>query len=294
MFDMRYHIASLIAVFFALAIGILLGTVIVDKGVLVDQQQALVKRIEKNFDNLRVENRLLNEEVVNQKEFINQAIPLMMRGRLEGNNVAVIITTPVENELVSDLTNAIEKAGAKTISIKVKDDFKATEQVVTQVKPYFSTEVNADNAKELLLKRMVDELSMTVSTTSTPSTTLVINEPYLSQISKIGLAETDIDFNTPRESITAVVVLGGANTESDASKTDLPIISQFKALGLRVVGVETSECKRSYMKAYQAVGISTVDNIDQAEGVISTIFALAGANGHFGIKKTAVQLMPSF
>lgn len=298
MFDMRYHIASLIAVFFALAIGIILGTVIVDKGVLVDQQQALVKRIEKNFDNLRVENRLLNEQVVKQEEFKNQAIPLMTRGRLEGNSVAVLITTQVENEVVSDLANAIEKAGAKTVSIRVRDDFNMTEQVIDQVKPYFSTDINSDNARELMLKRMVDELSMTVNTTSTStqisSTTLVNTEPYLSQLNGIGLVETSIDFNAQRENITAAVILGGTNTESEASVTDLPIILRFKDLGLRIVGVETSECKKSYMRAYQAAGISTVDNVDQAEGIVSTIFALAGADGHFGIKKTAVRQMPSF
>ncbi len=53
MFDMRYHIASLVAVFLALTVGIVLGTAIVNRGVLVRQQNALVGSLRTEFASLR-------------------------------------------------------------------------------------------------------------------------------------------------------------------------------------------------------------------------------------------------
>jgi len=140
MLDMRYHIASLVAVFFALAIGILLGTVIVDKGVLVNQQQALVKRIETNFNELREENRMLRDEVGEQRKFATQVIPLAIEGRLDKQNVGVIVTADAGDEIVSGLIDGFKKAGATASSIRLNNDIKLADQALTQLKPYFTAD----------------------------------------------------------------------------------------------------------------------------------------------------------
>ncbi len=296
MLDMRYHIASLVAVFFALAIGILLGTVIVDKGVLVNQQQALVKRIETNFNELREENRMLRDEVGEQRKFATQVIPLAIEGRLDKQNVGVITTTDVGDDIVSGLVDGLKKAGATTNSVKLNNEFKLTDQALAQLKPYFTAnQLTADNAQELVLKKMVDELAK--ATTSTASaittTTAVARVPFLVQLSNMGFIKTDISFALFKPINTAVII-GGSDSNQDSLKTDLPLAAQLKAMKIRAVGVETSMAKKSYIKTYQAAGIPTVDNINQPTGIISTVFALAGQDGDFGIKGTAGQFMPMY
>ncbi len=298
MLDMRYHIASLVAVFFALAIGILLGTVIVDKGVLVNQQQALVKRIETNFNELREENRMLRDEVGEQRKFATQVIPLAIEGRLDKQNVAVITTTDVGDEIVSGLLDGLKKAGATTNSVKLNNQFKLTEEALTQLKPYFTAnQLTADNAQELVLKKMVDELAKpttsTASAIATTTTTAVVKVPFLVQLSNMGFIKTDINFSLFKPINTAVIV-GGSDSNQDSLKTDLPLAAQLKAMKIRAVGVETSMTKKSYIKTYQAAGIPTVDNINQPTGIISAVFALAGQDGDFGIKGTAGQFMPTY
>lgn len=301
MFDMRYHIASLVAVFLALAIGIMLGTVIVDKGVLVTQQQALVKRIEAGFDELRIENRALKEEVGEQRKFATKIIPLTIKDRLKDTNVAVIITGSVDNDVVTGASNDIKKAGASINSIQLVKDFKITDETITQLKPYFSTDLTMENAQDLLVKKMIDELTINAVTTSTATSTTTTTikpatdnkVPYLQQLKTVGFIDTDINLAAPIGKITAAVILGGSDTAKDPLKLDLPIILQLKAMKVRVVGAEVSDCEKSYMKSYQTAGIPTVDNIDQPMGVISTIFTLAGSDGNYGIKDTAVQLMPT-
>ncbi|MBE0447529.1 MAG: copper transporter [Actinobacteria bacterium] len=291
MFDMRYHIASLVAVFFALAIGILLGTVIVDKGVLVGQQQALVKRIEMSFKDIRAENRLLKEEVDAQRKFANSIIPLSIKDRLIGQNIAIISTTKVKSDNIIDLSDGLRKAGAVVSAIKIKEDFKLTEEAKQALSPYFSISLTDGNVRELLLKKMVDELSLRPSMPESATATADQEIAYLDQLKKLGFIVTESKFDIP---ISAAVILGGADADQDPEKTDLYIITQLKSAGIRLVGAETTDCKKSYMKLYQEAGISTVDNIDQPTGIVSTVFALMGLNGNFGVKRDAEQFMPTF
>ena len=68
MIDFRYHAVSILAIFFALAIGIVLGSVISEKGAVQSQQTSLIRSIQSDLGKLRAEatkqerkNRLLDE-----------------------------------------------------------------------------------------------------------------------------------------------------------------------------------------------------------------------------------------
>jgi len=56
--DIRYHIASLVAVFLALGLGILIGASLLDEGRLVESQEKLIVGLEKRFDTLQAERSL--------------------------------------------------------------------------------------------------------------------------------------------------------------------------------------------------------------------------------------------
>ncbi len=294
MFDMRYHIASLIAVFLALAIGILLGTVIVNKGILADQQTSLVKRIESNFNALRNENSTLQNELYETREFESKAAPFIIKDKLSGANVAIIITGSLtDSSFLTNLTDDLKRAGAAVNSITVAKEFNIGNQAITVLQPYIQTPLNKDNARELILRRMVDDLGASNSNATTTASTTESNNAYLLQLKNLGFIKTDINFNAPGKTIDKAVIIGGSDAGEEPKLTDLPIILELKNLNIRTVGTEPSTCKKSYMRSYQAAGIPTVDNIDQRIGIISAIYALAGTNGNFGMKRTAGQLMPA-
>lgn len=292
MLDMRYHVASLIAVFLALAIGILLGTVIVDKGVISNQQSALVKRIEANFTALRDENRSLKAELYQKREFENKSFPVVVQDKLVGSKVVIISTgTLADGSVVSNIADDLKKAGAAVNTVWVQGDFKINDEALTVLQPYFQDQLSKNNAREEILKKMVDDIVKGVEESATAA-----NETragYLQQLKNLRYIKSDIDFNSPTTSVLKVVIVGGSETNEDPKNIDLPIITELKTLGVRVVGVESATCKKSYMTFYQASEIPTVDNVDQRIGVISMIYALAGADGNYGLKKTAAQLMPN-
>jgi hypothetical protein len=58
------------------------------------------------------------------------------------------------------------------------------------------------------------------------------------------------------------------------------------------VGVETSSDDSSSISFFQAGGLASVDDVDMTAGKLATIFALLGADGSFGVKGSADQLLP--
>jgi len=286
MFDMRYHIASLVAVFFALAIGIILGAVVGNKGVIVEQQQSLVKRIESNLAELRAENRMLKEEVADQNSFEKQVAPLAIKDRLAEKNVVIVVTVKSDGDVLQSIQDNIKKAGAATYRIEVKDDFKITENMVEELQPYFEGTLNENNARELILKRMAIDL------TSEPGSVPEGKEPFILQLKNMDFIETDLALNGPIAPTDAAVIFGGSNADQDPQKTDLHLINQLKVSSIRVIGVETTDCKKSYIEAYQHARIPTIDNINQPMGIISMVFALTGIDGDYGVKDSAERLVP--
>src|SRR5690242_5978568 len=94
MFDFRYHVASLAAVFLALVIGILVGVGIADRGLvdkarthlLEEEVSSLQARLTKASKQKAVSAR---EQAAAQK-YINETYPVLARNRLKGKRIAVV------------------------------------------------------------------------------------------------------------------------------------------------------------------------------------------------------------
>ena len=54
MIDIRYHVISLVAVFLALGIGILLGTTLVERGLIAEQKNE-IKSLRETFDEIKAD-----------------------------------------------------------------------------------------------------------------------------------------------------------------------------------------------------------------------------------------------
>jgi len=91
-----------------------------------------------------------------------------------------------------------------------------------------------------------------------------------------------------------VVLVGGSRGEKDNCfrVLDLPLIRYFREHRIRVIGTEFSDAAHSYIRYYYNQRITTVDNVDTIPGITALVLALAGKDGHFGIKPTAERMLP--
>lgn len=283
--DLRYHIASLVAVFLALGIGILIGTTMLSNDTLVEQQKQLTDKLTLQLGELREKNEAVQAqantlEIDNnvQKEFEKQVLPILIQGKLQGKRIAIIETNSYG--FPDTLINALQTAGASVESITtILDGFQLGEKE-QQIRTHFGWQnLNED---EIVSKLAVETARGVVSGDS---------KGAISYLTQADLIKLNGNSGVP---VDAVIVFGGSQDEKmvKTNTLDLPMIDYFLTSKLPVMGVEESGALYSYMKEYQKKRISTVDNIDTIPGQYALILAIAGQPGHYGIKSTAHRLMP--
>jgi len=116
--DIRYHLASLIGVFLALGIGMLIGTQLAQSGTLEAEQMRLAQRLEASLDGLRAENRGLKETVASlegqlaaEREFADWVLAALATGQLKGTTVDVYVP-PGQAAAVARIERLLAAAGA--------------------------------------------------------------------------------------------------------------------------------------------------------------------------------------
>lgn len=115
MINFRYHVVSLIAVFLSLAIGVIMGSAVIDRAIvnrLEDQQKNLESRItgvEKENDDLRAENRDLKSTA---ELLTEQGSQRLLAGTLPAVPVMVVATRGSKSAGFDDLLSLLDTSGA--------------------------------------------------------------------------------------------------------------------------------------------------------------------------------------
>lgn len=273
MFDMRAYVTSLAAVFLALGIGILLGTIIIDKGTVQNQQNALLKSIESKITSVAEDNKSLRKELEQNNRFQQEVSPHIIQGRLEGKNIAIVHSGNLDDDLIKNIKSVIGTASGTAEIVEIKDNtFDFSSSNIEKMKKLISTaavSVNEDEAK-IIPASLASALSLPTSS-----------------VTLLSLKEQDfIDFSGS-ENIMFSAVLILLDSENDMSVLDKfykPMIDSLKGFTLPVVLAEASLPKDKEMISRLKDGdIMTVDNIDNIPGQIAMVLGLAGKTGNFGI-----------
>ncbi len=289
MIDIKYHIASIVAVFLALGLGVLIGSTIVGDDLLVDQQQKMIERLEEQFYGLKdSEAELLadndyKEQLISNYENYSQALlPAVVSGRLEEYKVAVIVTG--DSEIPAGMINAISMAGSQVVSktVLLSNMKLADEDTNSQIKEYYG--LSDSDSKSAIRQRIADSVAQVIMNQGDEGIIAFLQENNLVKFS----GANDIPIN-------GIIIVGGANNFSNCFVDDFDseLIENFINADLKVFGVEGVQVDYSYIGIYQEHNISTIDNIDKSPGQVSLILAMEGEAGNYGIKATAQKFMPT-
>src|SRR3954447_10538139 len=111
MLNLRYHVISLVAVFLALGIGVLMGVTVVSRGV-VDQLQRRLDGVEASDSRTRKENSRLSGQLQTWDRFVDQGRTELLAGQLRGVPVLLVGVDGIDRKSVGDLRSGLEAAGA--------------------------------------------------------------------------------------------------------------------------------------------------------------------------------------
>lgn len=283
MISERYHIYSLAAVFFALAIGIVIGTSF------GHNEKSAIRQYERWMRVLKTEIAQKGRETAGAKEvaskseeFCQAALPVVAKGRLAWRNVAVIQTGDYD-ELTGAVKRALELAGAQVTSVTdisrkfPFDDDEKIRQTLANCEVQFSEEE----------RKPSDELWALIADAVLTGR----QGNVLPKLEESGVASFTGDYN---RSARLIVLVGGAASgkTNTATAVDAALLAQLSKPNVTVVGCEPGSAASSYMQVWQKTGVATVDNADTAMGQIALVCALNGERAHFGVKESADRLVP--
>ena len=307
MIDFRYHLVSLISVFLALAVGVVLGAGPLQNSLgtaLNDQVTAL--RENRNATQAKLEQ---TETAVNERDsYITQAASGLLPGTLASKNVAIVLLPEAKAEDADAITTQLKNAGA-TVTGRVsltstwvdlsRENYRST--FSGQVQGHLDSTTSKD-ANGILGEALAKAL------TANDDSSRVLMDMLSVTADKSGTPFVSVD-STPTAPAEMIVVVGprpqassgkGATVEATPGQDPKAWAKALEGTAGRaptvVVGSADGDDGVVSIIRSEKAKVTTVDSVGQIAASVSTPLALAstraGTIGHYGFDKGAEAVMP--
>ena len=282
MFDFRYHALSLVAVFLALAVGLLLGVAIGDSGLVSSAKQDIEDSLRGDVKASRAEAADLRAQLAQHDDYEHQTFPDLVAGRLAGDQIGLLFLGDSDEQVTDDVRDALEPAGATLRWVGALREPPDTEQLADRAEgsPYAAMSIDPT-----LLSPFAHRMGVQL----VQGGKLVAQErPALMQSfsGDLGVLDGIVVVRDPERPEESDEQKGTTETLEDG------IVSGMNRTDVPVVGVEELDTDPSQISWYRDRGLASVDSVDQLSGRAALVFALAGADGAYGLKSSAETLLP--
>jgi hypothetical protein len=295
--DFRYHLVSIIAVFLALAIGIVLGSTEL-QGNTIDVLRTSSNLLKNELDQSNAERNTATQENNNNITFLGTAEPRLLANELPGDRIVLVTEPGASSVVISGVKQAATDAGATvtgTVAIQPKfNDLSGTNQAsLSQINSDMSSTdgtplATPSNEQTLNQQQAAQLIGTAILATSTAGETTGISTAdattLLGAYAQAGYI-TITPAVTDRATLAVIVTPDTAPSDgqNDPGTQVLLAIAQELAgesAATVVVGSTAgSSPAGSPIAALRASSVaslvSTVDNADAIIGQVSTIWALA-------------------
>lgn len=305
MIDFRYHLVSIVSIFLALAVGIVLGAGPL-QGEIGDTLSNEVAGLRQDKADLNQQVSDANAGIEARDSYIGETNPLVLADALVGQRVAVVVLPGADTAVVESTPATLTSAGATVVSTAtVADTWASADGAVVAARDTAVREAAASAGVDVSDSGSVsarDVLLAALLVRSADDATDAV-EPATARASLDTLASADLlDVATDEFEIAdLVVVIAGTSTEGDVEAqeaaadhwVDLTIALDARASGSLVAGesstveggVDVLASVRNDETARE--GVSTVDNAGSALGQASIVHGLvqqrAGEVGQYGL-----------
>lgn len=301
MISFRYHLVSIVAVFLALALGIVVGTTALNGPITKDLRNQ-VDDLKGQRDDLASQVRSLRGQVDDADSFAATYGPQLVDGTLTGKSVLLVTLPGASGDMVDGVSKQIAASGAKVSGrLAVTKDYldqrlgnQITSVATGPIHPIGVTYPDTSDAGQIggtLLAYVLLGKGTDSDVTS-----------VLKAFTSLHMLDVTGEL-TPSTSV-LVVGRGTMSENSYAGNCELSLVGALaKAGGHVVVAGDTRSAiggglvARIRNSAAEQSTVSTVDDAGDAFGQVSSVLALldtmAGNVGHYGTGEGADALFPS-
>lgn len=301
MISFRYHLVSIVAVFFALAIGLLMGTTVINQGVIA-RLNAETDAAAARSRNLREALDRTEEQLTDLQRFGDDVEAFFLDGQLLDRQIVLVTAQGVDAQQVGGVRTALERSGADITAVVIVSGRMALTDATAE-----------EDLAELLEAPAGTPEDLTAAAGEALGARLAAGAEAFGPdpLQELVDAQFVTVEGTPEGGIAAVggsdqsiVVLSGDDQEPvvDPEAFLVPLVRATVAGGEPVAAGETEETVYPFVPLLRADGaladrIVTVDNADTVPGRLAVVLGLrrlleTGEGGHYGVKDGAPSLLP--
>lgn len=277
MYNLRYHIASLVAVFLALSLGLLLGGITVQSGVLTKQRAALVQSLRTDYTKLSSQNQKLQSTLKLEQHLAGWFVDKAIDTRLDGKNV-LVLTNAGQVEGLNATEASIRAAGGTPVIVTLNNPSLGLEK--TEVASAVATALGTSSSSGLIDTAAQAVVAEWMAGAAGPVTN--------------ALAEANV-FEAPTmpaSGFDGVVDLATFDGKADPGAIALGV--EFDRAGVTAVGAQTVGSETNLAAQADRAGLSALDTLGTDAGRYTTVMLLTGAKpGYYGTGSAAVAEFPT-
>lgn len=286
MFDLRYHVVSLAAVFISLAVGIVIGVAIASGGGVEETTKAVLegdkRRLEDRLEEAQKRITLSEERQRAVNDLVERAYPAIMDGRLADDAVGLLFLGPIDPAVRSAVERTLTDTGAGTpvrvTALELPADPAALQELIEgdPTLASFGTEGEIEGLGRGLGREFVGGGET----------------PVWDAVDELIAEESVGSTLVPLDGV--VVVRSWAPPEEDSAPEEQKAAKAAEQLldgmldGLEdasvpVVGVERVGAEPSSVSYFRDRGLSVVNDVDAVAGRVALAVVLAGGRpGAYG------------
>jgi hypothetical protein len=297
MINFRFHLVSLIAVFLALALGVLMGATVIDQAI-VDGLRNRIDNVRKEANAQRAENSELQDEVERLQRFVGDEYGVT--GRLDAVSVAVIAPRGVEGDQARSAVDLLQTAGAAAPGVlwleeKLQlDDDEARDELADIL------EVPRDGADPL-------HSAAWEALVGQPEVIPALIDAGFVEFDPVGDQGDGFDPATYSVAGTRALLVDQSDASDDANALVESLMNELVDEGVPLVlgevyqeEEEDGPVQGARLAIVREVAelsevVSTVDDLERTEGKVATVLALAdlpGTVGHYGLAAGVDAALP--
>lgn len=289
MIDFRYHLVSIIAVFLALAVGIVLGTAAAN-GIVLDNLNGQVDRLRADKQDLRTTLREMQTEADGNDAFVKVAVPMLVADRLAGQRVVVLSAPGTPAELRSGVVTAVQQAGATiTAQVRISADYAdpGRDSALASLVSSLETSGRAGRTGNGAQRAAAELAAALVTRPGNGSQPPARAADVLTSFERAGMIRLDGGGNGGNATLALLLTGPAEKARPETAKATAEILLTLAAAldarsgGAVISGPLAATTNDGLLAAARdtppvRATVSTVDSADSPVGQVETVLALAG------------------
>lgn len=282
MFDFRYHALSLIAVFVALILGLLLGVAIGDKGLVSSAENKIKESLRADVRAEQQKVADLNDQLAQKQKFEQEVYPLLVDGQLTARRIGVVFLGQASDDINNEVANALSASGGKKVgAVEVREPLNLGDLAARATGTRYETLGGGD-------PKLLEAFGKRIGVQLTRSGGKLLTRERRALFSAVAGALGPYDGVVLSRQLPDGI---GGDDLSRVNAFEKGLVEGLTSRDMQVVGVERADADPTQVPWYRSQGLSTVDNLDQTAGQAALVFLLAGkTDGAFGVHQA--RLLP--